>query len=97
MSELCETLHIDEVVLSTHVSQQRLRDLVRACELAGVPVKRIKMELQRIADTELGWVLPSPDAEVPAAAIITSQPSPLLPIERPSMHVVPAQARLNDH
>jgi UDP-GlcNAc:undecaprenyl-phosphate GlcNAc-1-phosphate transferase len=98
IAEVCEALHIDEVVLSTTVPPQRLRDLVRACELAGVPVKRIKMELQRIADTELGWVLPSPDAEVPAAAaaMLTSQPSPMLPIERP-VHGVPAQALLNDH
>src|SRR6185436_17726337 len=98
IAELCESEHIDEVVLSTTVPQQRLRELVRSCELAGVPVKRIKMELQRVADTELGWVLPSADAEVPAAAaaILTSQPPPLLPIERP-VHAVPAQARLNNH
>jgi len=97
ISELCETLRIDEMVLSTSVSPQRLRQLVRACELAGVPVKRIKMQLQRIADTELGWVLPSADAEVPAAAAaLLTQPSPKLPIERPA-HVLGAPIRVEDH
>lgn len=99
MTELCARLNIDEVILSTGVTQTRLREIVSACEAAGVPVKRMKIELERVADTEVGWVLPSADSEVPAAAaaIMSSHAVPMLPIERPAVHVNPPHARLNDH
>jgi len=88
ISDLCVKLRIDEVVLSTQkITPSRLREVVESCALVGVPVKRMKLELERVADTELGWVLPGPDAEIvdPAARIIGPHtPVPLLPIEAPA-------------
>jgi len=81
ISALCTKLRIDEVVLSTaRISPERLREVVESCALAGVPVTRMKMELERVADPELGWVLPSAGAEAaePAARVIA------VPLLRPS-------------
>jgi hypothetical protein len=86
ISDLCVKLRIDEVVLSTQkITPSRLRGVVESCALVGVPVKRMKLELERVADTELGWVLPGPDADIvdPAARIIGPHPTPHLPITEP--------------
>src|SRR5215212_87018 len=69
IAALCTKLRIDEVVLSTaKIAPSRLREVVESCALVGIPVTRMKMELERVADTELGWVLPSADAEIADAA-----------------------------
>lgn len=74
---LCTKLRIDEVVLSMQdIAPARLREIVESCALVGIPVKRMKMDLERVADTELGWVLPSSGME-------TTPLQGRLPIEAP--------------
>lgn len=81
LAELCRSLSVAEVVLSTpHIAASRMRAILEACEKSGVPVKRMTIELQRVADTELGWVLPT-DTIIPntiAAQIATEHPTMLV-------------------
>jgi len=76
---LCREQQIHEVFLSTiKLAPERLREIVAECETVGIPVKRMKIDIQRVADMELGWILPAPDATANAV------PSPpLVTIERP--------------
>ncbi|HEX6973314.1 MAG TPA: hypothetical protein VF147_02870 [Vicinamibacterales bacterium] len=70
LAETCRRTRADEVFLSTDtLSAARVREIVRQCESTGVPVKRMRITIERLADRELGWVLPSREATVPAAAI----------------------------
>ncbi len=79
LEDICRAARIDEVFLSTlHIPVTRFRAIVAECERIGVPVKRMKFEIQRIADEDLGWVLPS--GAVTTADLATP---PLLPIESP--------------
>jgi UDP-GlcNAc:undecaprenyl-phosphate GlcNAc-1-phosphate transferase len=92
LSELCGVLKVAEIVLSTtRIAPCRMRDIIQACEQAGVSVKRMAIELQRVADTELGWVLPT-DSVIPSTltAQIAADNAPRLPIDRrlhPAAHV----------
>ena len=82
LDEVCRAARIDEVFLSTlKIPVSRFRGLVAECERIGIPVKRMKFEIQRIADEDLGWVLPSGAAVDTTAADLAAPP--LLPIESP--------------
>ena len=86
ISELCTKLRIDEMVLSTgKIAPARLREIVESCALVDIPVTRMRLDLERVADTELGWVLPSHDTEIadPGARILEPRTKPLLPIDTP--------------
>jgi len=48
---------------TTKVPLSRLRHLVEECERIGIAVKRMRIDLYRIADRELGWVLPTTETE----------------------------------
>jgi UDP-GlcNAc:undecaprenyl-phosphate GlcNAc-1-phosphate transferase len=84
LEQLCKQLNVAEVVLSTtRIPATRLRELVQSCEKVGVPVKRMNIELQRIADTELGWVLPTDSIiATTIAAQIAVEKAPMLPIDK---------------
>jgi UDP-GlcNAc:undecaprenyl-phosphate GlcNAc-1-phosphate transferase len=83
LDQVCRNARIDEVFLSTlRIPVSRFRALVAECERIGVPVKRMKFEIQRIADEDLGWVLPSGVATSEPTAADLAAP-PLLPIESP--------------
>ena len=83
IADLCTKLRIEEVVLSTaKVSPSRLREIVESCALVGVSVSRMKMNLERVADLELGWVLPNTDIDLvdAAARIIAPRTKPQAPV-----------------
>ena len=81
LAEICREVRADEVFLSTmKVPLSRLRQIVAACQSAGVPVKRMKIEIERIADRELGWVTSSGPL-APTAADTAGVP--LLVVEKP--------------
>lgn len=81
LGELCRNLEISEVFLSTmKVPAERLREIVAECETVGVPVKRMSIDIQRVADTELGWALAGSEPALPATLPRTA---PVVPIDRP--------------
>lgn len=60
LERICREQKIDEIMLSTtKVTMSRLRSLVASCETVNIPVVRMSINIDRIADFELGWVLPS--------------------------------------
>ena len=86
LAEICRSASIDEVFLSTlRIPISRFRSLVAECENIGVPVKRMKFEIQRVADADLGWVLPSGTMPVPEPTVATlaGQPTVTVAIETP--------------
>ena len=80
LADVCREVRADEVFLSTmKVPLSRLRHIVETCESAGVPVKRMRLEIERVADRELGWVTSGGPLEPSAAdtAVV-----PLLVVEK---------------
>ncbi|PYQ27438.1 MAG: hypothetical protein DMF56_19990 [Acidobacteria bacterium] len=99
IADLCTKLRIEEVVLSTaKISPLRLREIVESCALVGVPVKRMKIDLERVADLELGWVLPAADVDLvdPAARIIAPRTKPQAPVVEP-VRLPSATWKAKDH
>lgn len=72
LAALCTRLRVDELFLSTaSLSPVKVHALIASCEGVGVAVKRMAMEIHRVADAELGWVLPSRDADdAPVAPLL---------------------------
>lgn len=67
LSEICKATGADEVFLSIgKLPVSKLRALVGECESMGLPVKRMRIGIHRVADTELGWVLPTTDVDTEA-------------------------------
>ncbi len=65
---VCREARADEVFLSTHcIAQERVNAIVVECETAGLPVKRLKIDIQRVADSDLTW-MHAPDGAVPHEA-----------------------------
>ena len=91
---LCRDRGIQEVFLSTFkVAPDRLLEIVAQCESVGVPVKRMKIEIHRVADTELGWILPTFEAGSATGTTIPLRPT-ILPIETP---VLPLSEKTSTH
>jgi len=60
LADICRRAGADELFLSTgRLPGLKVQAIVAQCEPSGVPVKRMAMEIHRVADAELGWVLPS--------------------------------------
>jgi UDP-GlcNAc:undecaprenyl-phosphate/decaprenyl-phosphate GlcNAc-1-phosphate transferase len=71
LADLVRRTRADEVFLSTNtLPNLKVRAIVAECETAGAPVKRLSIEIERIADSELGWVLPSRDTDLPVPPIV---------------------------
>ena len=100
LADICRAAAIDEVFFSTlSMPMSRFRAVVTECEAIGVPIKQMKFEIRRIADSDLGWVLPTGSDAFPdqTAAMLTSQPA-TLPIEDlPKPVAVPPRRPLADH
>lgn len=80
---ICQRASAEEVFLSTStLSPMKVQAIVAQCSKAGVPVKRMSIELHRIADSELGWVLPPHDTGVPPRHNDEQLPVPTAP-DRP--------------
>lgn len=81
--EVCLTTGAEEILLSTlKIPLSRLRAMLTQCENMAVPVGRMKLDIQRIADAELGWVLPTePISAEPTAAEVMVHSAPMLPID----------------
>jgi UDP-GlcNAc:undecaprenyl-phosphate GlcNAc-1-phosphate transferase len=72
IAEICRRTRAEEVFLSTAAfSSVKLHSILADCAIAGVPVKRMAMEIHRVADAELGWVLPTRE-DAPVAPIIAT-------------------------
>jgi UDP-GlcNAc:undecaprenyl-phosphate GlcNAc-1-phosphate transferase len=64
LTDICRSTRAQELLLSSlKLPLSRVREIIAQCESCGVPVKMMKIEIQRIADGDIGWVVPSPDAE----------------------------------
>ncbi len=60
MAEIVRLTRAEELFLSTDLlSIAKVRALAAACEAHGMPVKRMRIDIYRVADRELGWVVPS--------------------------------------
>lgn len=60
LAEICQITRAEEMFLSTdHLSFGKVRAIAAACEAIGMPVKRMRIDIQRVADRELGWIVPS--------------------------------------
>lgn len=89
LADVCRRARVDEVFLSTDtISRQKIVDIVTQCESAGTPVKRMRIAIERVADAELGWVLPTAEqrrVSAPAATIIPVKEKIVI-AERPGSH-----------
>jgi UDP-GlcNAc:undecaprenyl-phosphate/decaprenyl-phosphate GlcNAc-1-phosphate transferase len=80
LAEIQAATGADELLISTNrISPARFRSIVAACEQLALPVRRMRLELQRVADREMGWVLPDEGAS-PASQEV----SPRLPLLDPA-------------
>jgi UDP-GlcNAc:undecaprenyl-phosphate/decaprenyl-phosphate GlcNAc-1-phosphate transferase len=71
LGAICERARAKEVFLSTAaLPNLKVRAIVGECESAGVAVKRMSIEIERLADAELGWVLPTRNTDIPAPPIV---------------------------
>ncbi|MEO8381356.1 MAG: hypothetical protein ABI779_16980 [Acidobacteriota bacterium] len=79
LAQICRKLNAQEVFLSTSsLAPLKVHGIIAQCESIGVPVKRMAMEIHRVADAELGWVLPSRESSAPIAPVL--QTNEKLPI-----------------
>ncbi|HEX8410539.1 MAG TPA: glycosyl transferase [Thermoanaerobaculia bacterium] len=88
LAEVVTRVRADEVFLSTDaLPRNKVMAIVTECETAGAPVKRMRIEIERVADAELGWVLPThtPHTHAPAATIIPVKEKIII-AERPQSH-----------
>jgi hypothetical protein len=75
-------LQIEEVLLSTtKLTPARVAEVVGACAMIGIPVKRVGLHFEPISAAELGWVMPSAE-EAPRVSV---PPSPLLGVPEPTL------------
>ena len=78
LSDICRATKAQEVFLSTaKVPLSRIRTIIAECESCGIPLKTMRMDIHRIADEELGWVLPtldSAEAETTLASLNLTTP-----------------------
>lgn len=88
LAQVVRATQADEVFLSTDaLPRQKVVEIVTACETAGAPVKRMRMEIQRVADAELGWVLPSLEPRMAgSSAMIIPVKERIVISERPHSH-----------
>ena len=94
--EICLAEGIDEVLLSTlRLPLQRLQSIITECAAAGIPVKRMRMDIQRVADEDLGWVLPNAEDDGGAIAAVAANAPALLHVN-PAAPVAPARSA-TDH
>lgn len=93
ITELCRRLAIDEVFLSTSkISNERINEVIADCATVNVPVKRMRIDIERLADVELGWIV---SAEASAAA--TEVNIPIMPtVGEPLVHAQP-HSRTTEH
>jgi UDP-GlcNAc:undecaprenyl-phosphate GlcNAc-1-phosphate transferase len=83
LANVCARAHAEEVFLSTaSLPPSKILNIVGECALAGAAVKRMTMQIQRVADAEMGWVLPTTSDSDLVVPIIASQEK-LFPAERP--------------
>lgn len=78
LERICAEYRVDEVLLSTaKISPTRLREVVERCERAGVPLKRMSIEIQPVT-ADASWVVDAPSEASPVTA---EEPglTPLLP------------------
>ncbi|HEY0594063.1 MAG TPA: hypothetical protein VGF40_19990, partial [Thermoanaerobaculia bacterium] len=81
LAEICRATGADEIFISTgKISIARLNAILEQCEQLELPVRRMRIQLQTIADQELGWVLPEarsvpPDLELGRAAVPSIEPA----------------------
>lgn len=77
-----QRLQIEEVLLSTtKLTPARVAEVVGACAMIGVVVKRVALQFEPISATELGWVMPTVDDPQSArlstgTLVIGSDPKP---------------------
>jgi UDP-GlcNAc:undecaprenyl-phosphate GlcNAc-1-phosphate transferase len=77
-----QRLQIEEVLLSTtKLTPARVAEVVGACAMIGIPVKRVGLHFEPISAAELGWVMPSAE-EAPRVSV---PPSPLLGVPEPTL------------
>ena len=88
LAELCQRVKAEEIFLSmSSLPQAKLLAIVGECALAGTAVKRMRMEIHRVADSEIGWVLPSQQAdELPVTPIVPAPDARLFPGVRDRAH-----------
>lgn len=71
LARICSRVRAEEVFLSTvSLPPLKVHAIIAECESVGVPVKRMAMEIHRVADAELGWVLPARKSEAPVAPVL---------------------------
>lgn len=88
LADIVNRVRADEVFLSTDaIPRDKVMSIVTECETAGAPVKRMRIEIERVADAELGWVLPTQAPHTPAsAATIIPVKEKIVIAERPQSH-----------
>jgi UDP-GlcNAc:undecaprenyl-phosphate GlcNAc-1-phosphate transferase len=85
LAQICAKQRIQEVFLSTtSLPPLKVHEILAECESVGVPVKRMAMEIHRVADAELGWILPSRESDAPIAPVL--QAGDKIPIAAQSEH-----------
>ncbi|MDQ6801016.1 MAG: hypothetical protein M3041_09285, partial [Acidobacteriota bacterium] len=60
VAELCQSLKVEEVIISTSkVTDDRIAQIIAECAMSSVAVSRARIHFERLKPTDLGWVLPS--------------------------------------
>jgi UDP-GlcNAc:undecaprenyl-phosphate GlcNAc-1-phosphate transferase len=60
VAELCHSLRVEEVIISTSkVTDDRIAQIIAECAVSSVAVSRARIHFERLKPAELGWVLPS--------------------------------------
>lgn len=86
LATLCQRTRVSEVFLSTNtLPSMKIRSIIGECALTGVAVKRMTMQIHRVADEELGWVLPTREIDVPLVPVIATEDK-LFPTDRLPAH-----------
>ncbi|MEA2416220.1 MAG: UDP-GlcNAc:undecaprenyl-phosphate/decaprenyl-phosphate GlcNAc-phosphate transferase [Thermoanaerobaculia bacterium] len=73
LSELCQRLHAEEVLISTEkITGERLTAIVGECAAAGLPARRACMSFEALRPADFGWVIPD-RADVPVGMPLVSR------------------------
>jgi UDP-GlcNAc:undecaprenyl-phosphate GlcNAc-1-phosphate transferase len=84
LTEIARMTRAEELFLSTdQLPFSKVRAIAAACEAMGMPVKRMRIDIYRVADRELGWVVPSASDTAGPILPATTLDTRLHPIARP--------------
>ena len=64
LREICGSTQAQELLLSSmKLPLSRVRAIIAQCEGCGIPVKVMKIDIRRLADADIGWVVPTPEQD----------------------------------